>query len=275
MAAITTRQRAGSSADLSSHTAPPTTPKSKTTKSSGGSESGTGAGTGAAGEAAAEEDDADNGDKADGHVPSIGVNNLTAQNLAASNQWTATGSGTAGMFDLEDATFSSDEESDDEAEPDFEVNDDDDYDAVDNISETSERSDAFEADIEREIMAAGENNIDWDDENTYAYNDSLDAHQYSMELLDFGEPATAIERELFSRHRRQSSVRPAHDTSHLNNFLKGTPLDEDWSSSSSSASEAGGDIGKDDKSAAADEQSDCMSSEQHSHCLFLPKLMQL
>ncbi|KAB8339003.1 hypothetical protein FH972_021942 [Carpinus fangiana] len=227
----------------------PVTPKNKTAKSSStqaAATPSTGGDPSALGEAA--DDDNDNDGEADGRVPSIGANALTAENLAVSNQWTGEGK-TTGMFDLNDATFSSDEESDGEMEPDFEINDDDDYNAVDNISETSERSDAFEADVEREILAAGENNIDWDDENTYAFNDSMDTNQYSL-LTGFDEPATPIERELFARSRRQSSARPANDTSHLSTFLKGTPLDEDWSSSSSSASDAGGDDAKENKPSA-------------------------
>lgn len=66
--------------------------------------------------------------------------------------------------------YDSDSDMADHDEENFDINeDDDDYDGVDRMSVTSDGSDMFEEEVENEILAAGEQGIDWDDEETYGY----------------------------------------------------------------------------------------------------------
>lgn len=140
----------------------------------------------------------------------------------------------------EDGEFS-DSESGDVDLP-FELNeDDDDYDALDRMSVTSDDSKKFENDIEQEILAAGEDGIDWDNEDTYGYTVTSEwrATQYytSPDLLaqmpmvdgfsifdyDLDEPPVATAASVPSQVAHQSIGQPQ--------------MMVDWPSSSSSASD--------------------------------------
>lgn len=109
-----------------------------------------------------------------------------------------------------DGESDSDGESEASETPDDDIDiadDDDDYDGVDKLSDSSDKSEDVEKDFEEDLLAAGEGGIDWNDETTYAYDDSWQANQYSYAVeLDSPIPITdnAILSLAFDQDRRQS-----------------------------------------------------------------------
>ena len=101
--------------------------------------------------------------------------------------------------------YDSDSDLAEQEDENFDINDDDDdYDGVDKMSITSDGSDRFEEEVENEILAAGEDGIDWDDERTYGYavaanseyfvpvphlDDSIDYMGFSYDDFEFDTDA--------------------------------------------------------------------------------------
>ena len=117
------------------------------------------------------------------------------------------------------------------------ADDDDDYDGVDKLSDSSDKSEDVEKDFEEDLLAGGESGIDWNDETTYAYDDSWQANQYSYAIeLDSPMPIAdnAILSLAFEQDRRQSMDIATPDTPTGSAFLGRLLFDDDSSDDNNS-----------------------------------------
>lgn len=120
--------------------------------------------------------------------------------------------------------------------------DDDDYEGVDGVSEVSDDSAAFEAEVENEIFAAGEDGIDWDDKNTYGYCGSslMDSQFFLDEVVAsdalFG--GSEWDFEDFTSNGIANSEQPPvqHSVFEFHSKSWSPKLEIDWEGSSSSSS---------------------------------------
>jgi len=128
----------------------------------------------------------------------------------------------------------SDADADESPEADLDIaDDDDDYDAIDKLSDTSEHSDNIENDAENDIFAEGELGIDWNDEQTYGFDDSWQASQYSLAAeLQLGDSLPEDTLLLLDQARRMSAgnktvvEKPATTA-----YVSSITFPDEWSSS--------------------------------------------
>lgn len=172
-----------------------------------------------------------------------------------------------------------DSELSDSPDDDIDVaDDDDDYDAVDRLSDTSDGSANFEKEFENDILAAGEGGIDWNDETTYAYDDSWQANQYSY-AIELDSPMPIAENTIlslaFDQERRESldDAMPETPTgsAYLGRLLFDDDSSEDGASSSSRSSNSAASEGGSRRNSAvsADGSQDDVKSVSSMLILFL------
>lgn len=140
-------------------------------------------------------------------------------------------------YDLECHECVSDSDADDSPEADLDIaDDDDDYDAIDRLSDVSEHSDNIENDAENDIFAEGELGIDWNDEQTYGFDDSWQGSQYSYAAeLQLGESLAEDTLLLLDQARRMSATKPPVDKPTLTHYMSGVSFPDEWSSSEDEA----------------------------------------
>jgi len=139
------------------------------------------------------------------------------------------------IFDLDfDKELMSDSDVDESPDAELDIaEDDDDYDAIDRLSDTSEHSAHMEGDAEDDILAEAELDIDWNDEQTYGFVDSWENSQYSLAAeLQLGDSLPEDTLLLLDQARRMSaSSRPPVEKPVVATYVGSISFPDEWSSS--------------------------------------------
>jgi len=154
---------------------------------------------------------------------------------ANSHDGSHAGQDTDDTFDLDfDKEEMSDSDADDSPDAELDIaEDDDDYDAVDRLSDTSEHSAHMEGDAEDDIFAEAELGIDWNDEQTYGFVDSWENSQYSLAAeLKLGDSLPEDTLLLLDQSRRMSaSSKPPVVKTEVPTYVGSISFPDEWSSS--------------------------------------------